>query len=79
MLVYRVEHKETGQGPYNHDSTAVKEPDRLYTARSEGSHAGQPTVWFDCDFSQAPKNIDAYDYFCGFESMDALKAWFIDP
>jgi len=73
MIVYRVEHKETGKGPYRglHGINAI------YTAHNDDAH---PTIWEDIWDSRETMIalVDLYDVdsLCGFRSLRDLRKWF---
>lgn len=71
MIVYRVEHKETGEGPYRglHNIKAI------YTAHNDDAH---PTIWEDVWDSREVMValIDLGEALCGFRSLKDLRKWF---
>lgn len=84
MLIWRVEHKETGMGPYqscydgeyeNYDGEYEKHFDNftnhLGCTHSDDNH---PSVVRDIHERSAFKHNSTY--YCGFESYESYCAWF---
>jgi len=63
MLIYRVEHRTDGYGPYA-DKVALF------------NHADAEHPTFGEDFEDILESADAYRYFFGFKSKRQLRAWF---
>lgn len=75
MLVYRVEHKETGFGPYNpqHEDLGVGYDNWI---NSMPGHHPSPTADIQGMSSLDWGAREAYLY--GFQSIDSLRKWFPD-
>lgn len=74
MYIYRIEHKESGYGPYNPDHYTVTD-DRIYYMGKSHLDDDHPSVRLDCHYN-AKKGYAPSDYYCGFRSMKDLDAWF---
>lgn len=74
MLIYRVEHKDTGEGPYSYDMHKTYTDERIKIMGASQDRETHPSVWFDIHPSQCALN--PLDYFCGFDSIEALLIWF---
>lgn len=70
MIIYRVEHKDTGLGPYNHswDEENAELEDKLQTEHSNLSH---PSMYEDFDIDMISR-----DHYFGFPSLTSLAEWF---
>lgn len=63
MFVYRIEHKQTGIGPYHNETSSLSE---MRWAHSDEEHPGW---WIDSIL------VDA-NYYAGFSSPKKLISWF---
>lgn len=67
MKVYRVEHVQSGKGPYNHEWL---ESDRI--GRAHSLKSDHPAAMWD-----VPASLNLYpDFKCGFINMNDLFRWF---
>lgn len=71
MIVYRVEHKETGKGPYR----GLQSVNAICTAHCASSH---PTLWEEIwDSRELMVTLADYETgLCGFRSLRDLRKWF---
>jgi hypothetical protein len=68
MLVYRFEHPDTGQGPYQFDGEGADELDDMRWSHQDFEHMAP---WMDDRLG----GIDSYEV-CGCDSPESLLAWF---
>lgn len=78
MIVYRIQHSVSGDGPYcalNDDRVIT---DEVISALSHTQcSTAHPSVWLDCNPHNRAKKYSCYDYYCGFNSWDQMIAWFM--
>lgn len=81
MLVYRVEHKEYGCGPYTirehiNNDWYDKEYDEHPLAKIANRHNSKPTVWPGPMRDNITFHADWENHHFGFSSIWRLKIWF---
>jgi hypothetical protein len=74
MYVYRIEHPNTGDGPYGESLDDIKLQDRrLLDMGCQHCDRNHPGMWeeFSKTGIDSPRN-----YYCGFDTIENLKDWF---
>ena len=79
--VYRIEHKETHEGPYNTDNASIDPTYQKHLSKYALGDAlnytqcskYHPGMWYDLT---KLRGFSTCEHYCGFESIEQLFAWF---